>query len=240
MTKQTDNPFGNFSGTAVGEAEQSKWEYPGIGYNASQGIFYVNEDQVAGLTLVPLAMRQCKEVEDINGVIHRYPVNHPKAKMVAGDDITYRLQVACIVSDEIFVFGARSWTARASWLNPRSGQWRDEKFATGIWYALDDFIREMKSKHGVATTPLCWQLALKVGEQITVGTGKNTSKSHPIAVVGVPEFIGPERVKQYEALYQDEDLAGWQMEWKKISTEAAAAEEPVEVADIDLPEGMPF
>ncbi|MEL0099062.1 MAG: hypothetical protein VW907_05870 [Opitutae bacterium] len=239
MTKN-DNPFGNFGGTTVGEAETAKWEYPGIGYNATSGILYVNEDQVSSLTLVPLAMRQCKEVEDANGIIHRYPVNMPKAKMAAGDDITYRLQVACVVDGDIYVFGARSWTARASWLNPRSGQYRDEKFPTGIWYALEDHIKEMKAKHGVATTPLCWELGLAVGEQITVGTGKNTSKSRPIVAGLPPKFVGPERVALFEALYQDEDLAGWQAEWKKVSTEAAAVEDAEVVTAEDLPEGLPF
>lgn len=240
MTKKnSNNPFGDFSGTAVGEAEQVKWEFPGIGYNASQGIFYVNEDQVTGLTLVPLALRQCKEVEDINGVIHRYPVNMAKAKMITGD-VTYRLQVACIVDDQIFVFGARSWTARASWLNPRGGQWRDDKFDTGIWYQLDDWIKEQKTKHGIPTTPLCWRLELETGKTQTVGTGKNTSKSTAIQMSGEPVFVGPELVKQYEELYIEEDLAGWGAEWKKTSTEEVAAEEPVSIEDDELPEGMPF
>lgn len=240
MNKNNNNPFGSFSGTAVGEAETAKWEYPGIGYNASGGIIYVNEDQVNTLTLVPLAIRQCKEVIDTNGVTHRYPVNMPKAKMVASDDVTYRLQVVAVVNGEIYVFGARSWTARASWLNPRSGQYRDEKFPTGIWYALDDYIKEMKAKHGVSTTPLCWELELSVGGQITVGTGKNTSKSKPMVMVGVPKFVGPERVAEYEALYRDEDLSGWQAEWKKVSTETAVVDEPEAITEDDLPEGMPF
>lgn len=241
MTKKnSDNPFGDFSGTAVGEAEQVKWEYPGIGYNASQGIFYVNEDQVTGLTLVPLALRQCKEVEDSNGVIHRYPVNMAKAKMITGD-VTYRLQVACIVDDQIFVFGARSWTARASWLNPRGGQWRDDKFNTGIWYQLDDWIKEQKSKHGIPTTPLCWQLKLETGKEQTVGTGKNTSKSTAIQLAGEPVFVGPELVARYEELYREEDLSGWVAEWKKTTTEEAAVEdEPVAVDEDELPEGIPF
>lgn len=241
MTTKNSNPFGNFTGTAVGEAEQVKWEFPGIGYNATSGIFYVNEDQVNGLTLVPLAMRQCKEVEDINGTTHRYPVNMPKAKMIVADDVTYRLQVACIVNDEIFVFGARSWTARASWLNPRGGQWRDSNFPTGIWYLLDDFIKAKKAEHGVSTTPLCWELELKVGEQLTVGTGKNTSKSHAITLAKEPVFVGAERVAQYEKMYEDEDLSGWVAEWKKTTTEAAVEEaDPVSVVDDELPEGIPF
>lgn len=241
MSKNNDsNPFGNFKGTAVGEAEQEKWNYPGIGYNASQGVFYVNEDQVDGLALVPLALRQCKEVEDINGVTHRYPVNMAKAKMISGD-VTYRVQIACIVSDEIHVFGARSWTARASWLNPRSGQWRDDKFDTGIWYLLDDWIKEQKSKHGIPTTPLCWRLELALGKELTVGTGKNTSKSTPIQLAGDPVFVGPELVKQYEELYQEEDLAGWISEWKKTTTEESATEdEPVTIDENELPEGIPF
>ena len=241
MTKKnSSNPFGDFGGTAVGEAEQVKWEFPGIGYNASNGIFYVNEDQVDGLTIVPLAMRQCKEVEDINGTTHRYPVNMPKNKMIASDSVTYRLQVAGIVDGEIYVFGARSWTARASWLNPRGGQWRDEKFNTGMWYQLDDWIKAQKATYGVSTTPLCWELSMKVGEGLTVGTGKNTAQSKPIVLTGEPVFVGAERVAEYEALYLEEDLAGWVAEWKKTTTEEAVEDEPVVLEEEDLPEGIPF
>lgn len=243
MTKKNDNnPFGNFGGTAVGEPEQEKWQYPGIGFNASSGIFYINEDQFDGLTLVPLAIRQSKETEDINGTTHRYPVNMPKNKMVNPDDVTYRLQVACVVNGEIFVFGARSWTARASWLNPRGGQYRDDKFPTGIWYQLEDWCKEQKAKFGVATTPLCWEVALKVGNGITVGSGKNTSQSKPIVLATEPVFVGPERVTQYEALYTEEDLAGWVAEWKKTTTETAVSDEVEEVPDgfDELPEGIPF
>lgn len=240
MTKENKNPFGDFSGTAVGEAEQVKWEYPGMGYNASQGIIYVNEDQVDSMTVVPLALRQCKEVEDVNGVIHRYPVNMAKAKMISGD-VTYRVQVACVYDEQIFVFGARSWTARASWLNPRGGQWRDDKFDTGIWYTLDDWIKEQKAKHGVSTTPLCWQLEIGTGKDLTVGTGKNTSKSKPLALQGAPVFVGAEKVAEYEALYTDEDLAGWVTEWKKVTAEEAAVNEEEPASEFDeLPEGIPF
>ncbi len=240
MTKKNSNPFGDFEGTTTGEAEQVKWEFPGIGYNASNGIFYVNEDQVDTLTLVPLALRQCKEVEDINGSTHRYPVNMPRSKMVEGD-VTYRVQVACIQNDEIFVFGARSWTARASWLNPRGGQWRDDKFETGLWYMLQDFIKEQATKHNVSTTPLCWELSLLVGKEITVGSGKNTSKSKPIVLSDAPAFVGRERVEKYATLYEDEDLTGWVAEWKKRSVEAVEPEpEPIVEESLDDVEGIPF
>ena len=243
MTKKNDNPFGDFAGTAVGEPEVKKWEYPPIGYNATKGILYVNEDQVDKLTLVPLAVRQCKETKNANGTIHRYPVNMPKNKMINPDDVTYRLQVACVVNGDIFVFGARSWTARASWLNPRGGQYRDDKFPTGIWYQLEDWCKEQKAKHGVSTTPLCWELSLKVGNGITVGTGKNTSNSKPIVLAAAPVFVGRKRVAEYEAMYTDEDLAGWVSEWKKTTTETAVADEidaePPTGFD-ELPEGIPF
>ncbi len=240
MTKKNDNPFGDFAGTTTGEAETVKWEFPGIGYNASNGIFYVNEDQVDTLTLVPLALRQCKEVEDINGSTHRYPVNMPRNKMAEGD-ITYRVQVACIQNDEIFVFGARSWTARASWLNPRGGQWRDKKFETGLWYMLQDFIKEQFTKHNVQTTPLCWELSLVVGKETTVGSGKNTSKSKPIVLAELPAFVGLERVEKNAALYEEEDLAGWVAEWKKRTVEAVEPEpEPIVEESLDDIEGLPF
>lgn len=238
--KQQESVFGNFSGTAVGESEVDKWSYPGIGYNASGGIFYVNETQVDKLTLTPLALRQSKEVTDFQGIIHRYPVKTPKAQMVTSDDVTYRLQVACIVDGEIFIFGARSWTARASWLNPRSGQWCDDSFETGIWFQLEDWIKEMKSKHGVNTTPLCWEINIGLAGKITVGRGKNTSDGIPFNLYGSPTFVGKEQVAKNEALYLDEDLTGWVNEWKKTSTETAVVEDEPAVYEEPLPEDIPF
>ena len=236
-----NNPFGDFAGTDVGAAEVAKWEFPGIGYNASSGIFYVDEDQVESLTIVPMAIRQCKEVEGINGTIHRYPIKTPKNKMVSSEDVNNRLQVACMVGDVLYAFGARSWTARASFLNPRGGQWRDEKFGTGIWYILEDWIKHQKDTYSVSTTPLCWEISLAVGGEITVGTGKNTSKSSPIVLSGPPAFVGGERVKLHEMMYEENDLAGWQNEWKKNATEIQEpTPEPEVVTEEELPDGFAF
>lgn len=235
-----DNPFGDFGGTEVGAAEGAKWEFPGIGYNASSGIFYVDEDQVETLAIVPLAIRQCKEAEDINGTIHRYPVKTPRNKMIASDDVTNRLQVACVVNGVLYAFGARSWTARASFLNPRGGQWRDDKFGTGIWYLLEDWIKQQKELHAVNTTPLCWSLDLIVGTETTVGTGKNTSKSHPIVLAAAPKFVGKEAVAFHEAMYVENDLDGWIKEWAKISTETVEEVEPETVEEEEMPDGFAF
>lgn len=240
--KTNDNPFGDFSGTEVGAAEKALYEFPGIGYNASSGIFYVDEDQRSDLTVTMLAIRQCKEAEDMSGTIHRYPIKTPRNKMIASDDITSRLQVACVVDGVLYAFGARSWTARASFLNPRGGQWRDEKFGTGVWYVLEDWIKQQKDLHGVGTTPLCWSVELKVGEKITVGTGKNTSQSKPIVLASAPKFVGKEAVAEYEALYVENDLEGWIKEWSKVSTEVfeEAEEEAAAVVEEEMPDGFAF
>jgi hypothetical protein len=243
MTKQKEvNPFEGFAGSTVGAPETAKWEYPGIGYNASQGIFYVDEDQVESVTLVPLALRQCKEVTDEDGAVYRYPVKTPRNQMKNPEEVTYRLQIACIVDNDIYVFGARSWTARASFLNPRGGQYRDANFSTGLWYQLEDYIKAMQQNHGVATTPLCWSLELVTAPEITVGSGKNTSKSRPITVKGNPHFVGPVLVAQYEKIYQDEELAEWVAEWQQKRSKEAAAEfadeEPA--VEEELPDGFAF
>jgi len=242
MTKKNDNPFEGFTGSTIGAPETAKWEYPGIGYNASQGIFYIDEDQAESVVLVPLALRQCKETTDDDGTVYRYPVKTPRNQMKNPDDVTYRLQLACIVNGDIYVFGARSWTARASFLNPRGGQYHDANFSTGLWYQLEDWIKAVQAKHNVATTPLCWQIKLVTAPEITVGSGKNTSKSRPITVKGIPEFVGKDLVAQYEKIYQDEDLAGWVAEWQqKRSKEAAAAIEDAEpVVEEELPPGFAF
>jgi hypothetical protein len=41
-----------------------------------------------------------------------------------------------------------------------------------------------------------------------------------------PKFVGKDAVKLYEAMYQDNDLDGWQEEWKKVGVEAASDPEP--------------
>jgi hypothetical protein len=240
--KKNSNPFSEgFKGSDVGAPELAKWEYPGIGYNASQGVFYVDEDQRDSITITPLAIRQCKETTDIDGTVFRYPIKTPRNQMKNPDDVTYRMQLACIVDGDIYAFGARSWTARASFLNPRGGQYRDANFSTGLWFQLEDYIKAMQKNHGVATTPLCWSLELQVGGEVTVGKGKNTSKSHPIIAAGNPEFVGADVVAANEKLYEEEDLAGWVQEWNKRTTESF--EESVEAepeVEEELPDGFEF
>lgn len=231
-----DVDFADFEGTDVGAAEIEKWQWPGIGYNSSEGVFYIDEDQITGLTFVPLAIRQCKEVEDINGATHRYPIFTRRGDMAdpaPGTKVVNRAQVAVMVDGELYNFGMRSWTARAGWLNPRSGAYREEKFETGLWYRLEDYIMAVKQQKGKPTTPLCWQLSIGASEEVFVmGTGKNTSKAHAIVLTGGPEFVGAERVAEYAALYESEDIAGWVDEWKQTAVEEAQNDlPPVELGD---------
>ena len=224
-TKTADKPLydlGNFDGTDVGAPIEEKWDYTGIGYNASSGVFYVDSNEQESLSIIPLAIRECKEIETPDGMTHRYPTRWPRAKMAEGD-YTARMQVICYVNGELYNFGMRSYTARASFMNPAGGSYRNDAFSLGIWRGLVEHIKEVKAQTGKQTTPLCWKLALGAGDNITVGTGKNTSKSHPIVLKGI-EFVGAELANELTQLYLDEDIAGWVAEWKKTAVEEAAEE----------------
>lgn len=222
----------NFQGlkeTTVGIDEGGKWEYEGMGYNASQGIFYVGEEQAENLTFVPFALRQCKEVTDAYGVIHRYPIRTAKNQMVDGD-VVYRLQLVCLYDGELHTFGARAFTTRASFVNPEKGQWRAENIPTGIWLQLMTHIKEIKASHNVQTSPCAWQVSVKSGKEFTAGTGKNTSKARPIILANGFEFVGADQANANAELYEAEELDLWRAEWES-KTETVTSDEVEEVED---------
>lgn len=219
-----NSSFGEYRGTTVGMAQESRWQYPVIGYNATAGIFYVGEDEAKELAFTPFALRQCKEVTDTSGRVHRYPIRQRKTEMVEGD-MTTRVQVVGLVGDELYVFGARSWTARAAWLNPRSGQWHDPRFEVGIWYRLDDYIKQVKVEKGIATAPLCYRLKLVAGDAIELSSAANSkqrAKGCPIKALSLA-FVGAEAAQRNEQLYIDEALDEWIAEWNAPAVSDAAA-----------------
>lgn len=222
-----NSSFGEYRGTTVGMAQESRWQYPAIGYNATAGIFYVgdSDNEKKELTFIPFALRQCKEVTDTSGRVHRYPIRQRKTEMVEGD-MTTRVQVVGLVGDELYVFGARSWTARAAWLNPRSGQWHDPRFEVGIWYRLDDYIKQVKVEKGIATAPLCYRLKLVAGDAIELSSAANSkqrAKGCPIKALSLA-FVGAEAAQRNEQLYIDEALDEWIAEWNAPAVTEAAAD----------------
>lgn len=220
--------FENFEGVTAGMQQEERWQYPGSGYNSTQGIFYIGEDEAQTLEIVPFAMRQCKEVTDANGVIHRYPIKTRRTDMAEGD-ITHRLQVVGIINDELHIFGARSWTARAAWANPLGGPYHDNRFEGGIWLRLNNHIKELKNSTGKATAPLCWRIKLVVGKEIELSSAANAkqkAKAHPITAESMA-FVGAEKAAEYARLYTDEAIDEWVAEWNKAAvTEAAPATAP--------------
>lgn len=232
------NSYGDFGGVDVGMPVEERWVYPTIGYNSSDGIIYLGDDQVQtipGMTL--LAMRQCKEVEDASGIIHRYPLRTRKALMVDGD-FSSRWQGIVYVDGDLYVFGARSWTARAAFMNPGGGPYSDEKFPRGIWHDLMDHVKDVSKATGKNLPPLCWKFDLSVEDNtITVGTGKNTSKSHRLVRISDFIFVGAETANMLAALYKSENLQEWVEEWNKTATEQPQEEEAVDISDLvdDIP-----
>lgn len=240
--KKAVSEFDDFEGLDVGMPEEARWQYPTIGYNATNGVFYLGDDQVEKIEAITLlAMRQCKEVEDVSGVIHRYPLLTRKTDMVDGD-FTSRLQVICMVGGELYIFGARSWTARAAFANPAGGPYSDANFQQGLWYQLLDHIKEVQKRVGKTAPPLCWEFDLAVAERsVTVGVGKNTSKSRPFEKVGDFRFVGADRARANAALYDSEALAEWVLEWGKRATEQPSeAEEDAPDTFIPAADDIPW
>lgn len=240
--KIDNGSFEGFSGVTAGLQQEDRWQYAGAGYNATDGKFYIGEDEAQAMEIVPFAMRQCKEVVDAAGVTHRYPIKTKRTDMAEGD-ITNRLQVVGMVGDELHIFGARSWTARAAWANPMGGPYHDARFEGGIWPRLMNHIKELKSTTGKATAPLCWKLSLEVGEAIDLASAANSkqrAKGHPIKAVSMA-FVGAEKAAEYERLYVDEGIDEWVAEWNKQAiTEAQPDTPPVPVVLETADELIPF
>ena len=219
-----DTGMDDFTGVTAGAQAEERWQYPGVGYNATNGVFYIGEEEAKTIDIIPFAMRQCKEVEDINGVTHRYPIKTRRIDMAEGD-VKTRLQVVGLVNGELHVFGARSWTARAAWANPLGGPYHDARFEGGLWPRLAAHIKEVKAGRGVQTAPLCYKLTLAVGEGVDLSSAANArqkSKAYPIIATAVT-FVGAEQAAANAKLYADEALDEWIAEWNK-----SAIAEPVE------------
>jgi len=231
-----------FAGVTAGVQEADRWQYDPIGYNATSGVFYIGEKESKTLDIVPFALRQCKEVTDAAGTVHRYPIRTKRADMVDGEMQT-RLQVVGMVGDELHTFGARSWTALAAWANPLGGPYHDARFEGGIWPRLLEHIKTLKTSTGKTTAPLCWRLHLEVGEAIDLTSAANVKQKatgHPIKAVSMA-FVGPEKAAEYAELYTSEALDEWVAEWNtRAVAEAQPDHEPAPVALNTPDELIPF
>lgn len=232
MFEIDDSNLDGFGGVTAGVQVEERWQYPGVGYNAQEGKFYIGEDEAKTLEIIPFALRQCKEVIDAYGTVHRYPIKTRRTDMVEGEPQA-RVQVVGLVNGELHVFGARSWTARAAWVNPLSGPYRDEHFEGGLWPRLAHYIKEVRIRRGIVTAPLCYRLSLAVGDAISVSSAANAkqkSKTFPIAATGVV-FVGAQQAEANARLYIEEQLDEWVSEWN-----SGAAAVPVDdIGNDDAP-----
>lgn len=216
MFEINDSGLDGFGGVTAGMQTEERWQYPGAGYNAQTGTFYIGEDEAATLEIAPFAIRQCKEVVDAYGVIHRYHIKARRTDMAEGD-IQSRVQVVGLINGELHVFGARSWTARAAWVNPLNGAYHDANFEGGLWPRLAAYIKEVRLRRGIVTAPLCYRLSLAVGNAINVASAANAkqkSKTHPIIVTAL-SFVGAEQAEANARLYVEEALDEWVAEWNR-------------------------
>jgi hypothetical protein len=192
--------------------ETGGWEYPTIGYNTTDGVFYVGDDEAKELEMVVLAVRRCKEVEDANEVIWRYGPYVKKVNMKQGK-MKQRLQAVVVINDKLHIFGARSWTARALFDNDADGQYHDRNYQAGLWGELKKFIKKVKAERGVDTSPYCWRIKLATGAAFQNPMDKKR-KITPITYEGPPfTFVGKVKAAEYKSLLESEDLKGWADEW---------------------------
>lgn len=209
--------------------ETGAWEYPTIGYNASDGLFYVGEDTVSELDIVILAVRRCKEVTDNDGVIWRYQPYHKRHLMREGD-VAQRLQAVVLVDNELHLFGAKSWTARALFDNAAEGsKYHDGNYQPGLWQVMVDWIKKVKAERGVATSPYCWRVNIKAGKPYSNPQDRRRQIT-PIVYEGPPfTFVGKEQAAANKALIEAENLKAWQDEWHRaggVEAETASDVEP--------------
>ena len=209
-----------------------QWEYIGIGYNANTGQFYVDSETVNNITLTPLALRQCKEVETETGSTYRYSIFTKKDEMKSGR-VNQRVQLVCLLDGELHTFGARSWTARAALLNPLQGQYHDENYQPGMWIALQRHIKEVRKELQTNTAPFCWEVSFKSGEPFK--NKKSGGNITPINWKGF-DFVGPETAVSNQEIYKSEDLEGWVKDWQGMKPQEVESE--FEDSEDDIAEAM--
>ena len=204
------------------------WEYPTIGYNATDGVFYVGDEQLTELDIVILATRRCKEVTDSAGVIWRY---HPYVKrhLMKEGTTSQRLQAVVLHNGEMHLFGAKSWTARALFDNAAEGRYHDSNYQAGLDAVMKEFIKRVKFERNVATDFYCWQVSLKAGEAYKNPQDKRREIT-PIVYDGPPfTFVGKEQAAANKALIEAENLKAWADEWHKaggVEADATDSDEP--------------
>jgi hypothetical protein len=114
-------------------------------------------------------------------------------------------------------------------MNPRAGQWHDDRFDIGIWYRLQDYIKEVKAQKGMTTAPFCYRLKLAAGASIELSSAANAkqkSRGCPIQFDALA-FVGADAARRNEQLYVDELLNEWVAEWNTaVAVEPAPATEP--------------
>lgn len=222
----------DFVGSEVGGEPEQKWKYPTIGYQSQSGTIFFDKEEVPSFVGTILAIRQCKEVDVVEGrntKTYRYPIYTKRDKMEPGDDERTRLQALIYSDGGLYVFGGKSWTLRGAFVNPkpegRNEQYSDKKIPVGVWVRLNDYIAKVKKETGVVTSPLCYKLAFEASDDtVRQGEGRNSSNVHPL-IIKPAGTNDPDTIAMLEAMYISEDVKGWKGQWGSESVEDAQDEE---------------
>lgn len=219
----------------VENPNELKWNYPSIGYNASQGILYLGDDTPKEFTCQILNIRQCKEVNVGTKTEPRWRRYHPYAKkenMVSGVDVQQRLQAIVTIDEELHVFGAKSWTARGLFANAQNGRWMDENLMPGLWKHLLDTCDNVKKQYGKSIAPSSISVTIKVGKKFK--NEKSGGDLYRLEWSDI-EYAGEETMLANDQLFKDEDLAGWAKEWHTANGGEALDEIATPVIEEDDP-----
>ena len=198
-------------------------DYPTIGYNSSDGIFYVGDDQRKEITnMRVLAVRKCKRIADGNGVTHQYSLFTKKSEMATGE-FSQHIQAVVEIDNDLYLFGANSVTARAFFTNPdKMNKWHMPVYPVGFEAVIQETIKAVKAAHGVNTTNYCYSVDLSAGKSVQVSENYKT-KACPIIFTD-PKFIGKDEAYRLKGVVESENLAAWCEEWNGTQVVETAEE----------------
>lgn len=245
MSKTKVNEFEGIE-DVVNAAEEDKWQYPGLGWNANTGTLYFGDDKPDSVTGQVVYFRECKEVNTGTKKEPRWTRYHKFTKkddMIIGIDTQQRVQAIMLIDGQLYNFGCKSWTSRALFVNSVDPKYQDKKYPVGLLHALNSKNAEIMEKHGKKTGLGSWTVTISKAKSPIV----NEESGGEIFILdwNIDGFAGKELHKSNDAIIASEDLKGWAREWSTAGGAPVDDEAPPTVEDDinnieEMPEPAPF
>lgn len=224
MTQEIDNSLMEEEGygTTVG-LQETKWNWKGSGYNSVSGKLFLDGKVVPELRVVVFEAAQWKQVT--NGltkqkkrILGSYHIKERRDNMVQGEKVEKRFQIVFLTphDGEMYVFGSTNQnTIFGNWFKTGKG---DERYypkglPVGIWTELQEYVNRVATQRRLKGFDPVPQYGFEftiapASESIETG-GDFSQTVYPLVVTSDFEFVGWDRLKQYEQLYIQEDLENW-------------------------------